>query len=179
MLSHIVVFHSKYFHLYQFNPNYDDDHISIQEVDSNGNLELVAYLTGPDNGPKSKEVGSNWEKKLISISTNEMIIEFKSDDFFEFEGFSANIYFTPIPNKECDSWLDMNQTIFKSPNYPQTYHNSNKCSWLITVDHNYHITLDFIDLYVRYQIHIYYRIIHINDHGYYFVLQKNIPKNLL
>ena len=137
-------------------------------------------MTGPDLGPKSKLAFSNWDKKIISVSTNQMDIEFISDDLMENKGFSANIYFTPIPNKECDSWLDMSKKIFKSPNYPQLYHNSiMKCSWLITIDHDYHITQDFIDLYVRYQIHIYYCIIHINDHGYYFVLQKNIPKNLL
>ena len=137
-------------------------------------------MSGPDAGPKSKEGDSNWNKKIISVATNRMNIEFKSDIYFQAKGFSANIYFTPIPNKECESWLDMSKKIFKSPNYPQLYHNSiMKCSWLITVDHDYHITLNFIDLYVRYQIHIYYCIIRINDHGYYFVLQKNIPKNLL
>ena len=123
-------------------------------MDSNENQKLVAYLTGPDKGPKSEWVISNWDKKIISISTNKMIIEFQSDDFQEKKGFSANIHFIPIPNKECESWLDMNKKTFKSPNYPQTYHNSNKCSWLITVDHDYHITLNFIEFYVRYQIHI-------------------------
>ena len=125
------------------------DYISIQEIDSNGNQKLVAYLTGPDEGPKSRSATSNWDKKIISISTNQMNIEFKSDDFMEHKGFSANIYFTPIPNKECESWLDMNKRTFKSPNYPQTYQISMKCSWLITVDHDYHITLNIIELYVR------------------------------
>ena len=113
---------------------------------------MVAYLTGPDVGPKSEWSQSTWNKKIISSSTNKMNIEFKSDDFEQWRGFSANIYFTPISNKECESWLDMNKKIFKSPNYPQTYHISMKCSWLITVDHDYHITLDLLELYVRYQI---------------------------
>ena len=110
---------------------------------------MVAYLSCPDVGPKSEYAHSNWDKKIISISTNKMNIEFKSDDYMESKGFSAKIYFTPIPNKECEAWLNMNKNVFKSPNYPQTYHNSNKCSWLITVDHDYHITLDFNELYVR------------------------------
>ena len=112
---------------------------------------MVVYLTGPDAGPKSVDSTSNWNKKIISSSTNKMHIEFKSDDTLEYKGFSANIYFTPIPNKECESWLDMNKRTFKSPNYPQTYHISMKCSWLITVDHDYHITLDLFEFYVRYQ----------------------------
>ena len=113
---------------------------------------MVTHLTGPDKGPKSESAVSNWDKKIISSSTNKMHIEFKSDDTLEYKGFSANIYFTPIPNKECESWLDMNKRTFKSPNYPQTYHISMKCSWLITVDHDYHITLDLLELYVRYQM---------------------------
>ena len=109
---------------------------------------MITYLTGPDIGPKSESDISNWDKKFISISTNKMIIEFKSDDFYEDKGFSANIYYTSIPNMECESWLDMNKKKFKSPTIQ--YHISNKCSWLITVHQDCHIMLDFIELYVRY-----------------------------
>ena len=105
-------------------------------------------MTGPDKGPKSKASLSNWNRKIISISTNRMNIEFKSDDFFEYKGFSANIYFTPILNKECESWLDMDRKIFKSPNYPQPYHKDTQCNWLITVDQNSHITLNFMEIHV-------------------------------
>ena len=112
---------------------------------------MVAYLSGPDAGPKSVHSTSNWDKKIISISTM-MIVEFISDDILELKGFSANIYFTPFPNKECESWLDMNKKIFKSPYYQQTYDYSIKCSWLITVDNDYQITLDISEFYVRYQI---------------------------
>ena len=77
-----------------------------------------------------------------------MTIEFKSEGLLKNIGFSANIYFTTIPNKECESWLDMKKKIFRSPNYPETY-TSKKCSWLITVEHENHITLNIIDLYVR------------------------------
>ena len=111
---------------------------------------MLAYLTGSDEGPKSESIFSNWNKKIISISTNRMIVEFISDDVLELKGFSANIYFTPFPNKDCESWLDMNKETFKSPNYPQTYCKSSKCSWLITVHHDQHITLDVIEFYVRY-----------------------------
>ena len=111
---------------------------------------MVADLTGSDSGPRSEIAFSNWDKKVISISKNKINIEFKSDDSYEYRGFSANIYFTPIiPNKECEPWLDITKKIFRSPNYPQTYHISNKCHWLITVDHDSHITLNFIEFYVR------------------------------
>ena len=140
----------EYFHLFQFSSHFDSDYTSIQEIDSNGNHKLVAYLSGPDAGPKSVHSTSNWDKKIIS--TNRMIVEFISDDILELKGFSANIYFTPFPNKECESWLDMHKKTLKSPNYPQTDDHSIKCSWLISVDHDYHLTLDVREFHVRYQI---------------------------
>ena len=141
----------EYFHFYQFNPNFNGDYISIQEIHSNGKHKLVAYLSGPDAGPKTIDSTSNWDKKIISTSINKMNIEFRSDDVREKKGFSANIYFTRIPNRECESWLDMNKKTLKSPNYPQEYHNYEKCSWLITIDNDYHITLDVGEFYVRNQ----------------------------
>ena len=113
---------------------------------------MVAYLSGSDAGPKFVDATSNWDKKSISSSTNKMNIEFKSDDFWEAKGFSANIQFTPITSEECESWLDMNKKTLKSPNYPQLYHNSRECRWLITVDHDNHITLNFVGLDVRYHL---------------------------
>ena len=113
---------------------------------------MVANITGPDKGPKFESAISNWNKKTISISTNRMNVEFIADDTVEYKGFSANVFFTPIPNMECESWLDMNKKIFKSPNYPLTHDCSIKCSWLITVDHDQHITLDVTEFQVLYQI---------------------------
>ena len=144
-------------YIQQFNPNFGGNSISIQEIDSNENQTLIAYLTGPDLGPKFVHVFSNWNKKIISISTNRMNIEFKSDDgglgFSDGHGFSANIYFKPVSSKDCESWLDMNKRTFISPNYPKTYYYTDmKCSWLMTVEHNYYITLNFFESYVRYQI---------------------------
>ena len=141
-----------YFIFLQFLSNYNDDFISIQEIDFDGNQRLVEHLTGPDLGPKSESAISNWDKKIISSSTNRMNIEFKSDDELEYKGFSANIYFTPFPNTDCESWLDMNKKTLISPNYPQTYDYSFKCSWLITVVHDYHITLDVSRFNVIYQM---------------------------
>ena len=126
--------------------NVPNDYITIKEINSNQNQKLIAYLTGPDTGPKSISTTSNWEKKIISVSTNQMDVEFISDAHVEYKGFSTNIYFTPIP--KCESWLDMKKKIFRSPNYPKT-HNSKKCSWLITGEHENHITLNLIYLYVR------------------------------
>ena len=80
-----------------------------------------------------------------------MEIQFVTDTIHQGIGFTANIYYTPLPNKECESWLDMNGNIFKSPNYPLQY-NSKKCSWVIFVDVEFHVSLKFSELYVRFKI---------------------------
>ena len=130
----------------------DGDYISIQEFDSNKNRKsVVAYLTGPDEGPKSYSPFSNWQKKIISISTNMMIIDFIPEGAVSSgnvdRGFLAYFYFTKILNNECESWLDMQKKIIKSPNYPGLYQNSIKCRWLLNIHHDYHITLNFIEFH--------------------------------
>ena len=108
-------------------------------------------MTGPDEGPKSYSSISNWEKKIISISTNKMIVEFVTEgsEWLQNDiGFLAYFYFTRILSDECESWLDMKKKILKSPNYPESYQNNMKCRWLITVHLDYHITLDFNEFHV-------------------------------
>ena len=82
----------KNFHSWQFNSNYDGDYILIHD----GNSTLISRLTGSDLGPNSMFDISIWEKKIISSSHNQMIIEFISDDVFEYSGFSAIIQFTQL-----------------------------------------------------------------------------------
>ena len=70
-----------------------------------------------------------------------MIVEFKSDAIGESTGFSATIQFTSLNNTMCESWMDMNNKIMQSPNYPNPYHTNTSCSWLITVRHDFHIEI--------------------------------------
>ena len=150
LVHSIVPFLNIYVYFLQFNPHFNGDYISIQEIDANGYQKLLAYLTGTDLGPKSEMASSNWDKKIISTSTTKMNIEFKSDDSWQYKGFFTKIHFTPISNKECESWIDMTKKIFQSPNYPQSWH-TKKCQWLITVDPDSHITLNIIELDVRFR----------------------------
>ena len=75
----------------------------IYDIDADGNTKLISRLSGPDTGPKSQYVYSNWEKKVISGLSNKMMIEFKSDDIQEDTGFSLNILFAPLQNEICQS----------------------------------------------------------------------------
>ena len=140
---------STYSHFQQFIVHYDGDYISILEIDSIGNQKLVAYLTGPDVGPKSwPSEGSNWEKKILSSSNNKILVEFRSDERIVSKGFSATIQFTKLHSQKCESWVDMNNKTLLSPKYPHTYNSNASCNWLITVRHGFHITLDFIEFNV-------------------------------
>ena len=118
---------------------------------TDGSPKLIARLSGPDKGPKSI-TGYNWEEKVISTSSNNMVIEFKSDGELEYTGFSAIINFTLLQNKKCESWMDMNNQILQSPNYPNSYGNDIFCNHLITVQPNFHITLDFLEFDVSFLI---------------------------
>ena len=109
---------------------------------------MLAYLNGLDIGPKSQFMNSNWEKKIISSSDNQMMIEFQSDDFLEWGGFSASINYHPIQSDECQSWLNMNDGTLKTPDYPNSYDKNISCKWLITVRHRYYISLKFLDFEV-------------------------------
>ena len=128
----------------QFNEHYDGDSISIYNIDTtDGSRKLIARLSGPDKGPQSKYEHSNWAEKFISTSSNIMEVEFESDAGIEFKGFSATIHFNEFQNKRCESWMDQNKQTLESPNYPNLYGNDIFCTYLITVQPNFHIRLSF------------------------------------
>ena len=126
------------------------DEIKIYDIDNDGNSIMIASLTGTDDGPISSEIpyldSSHWYRKIISSTNNKMLVEFRSDDVAETEGFSASIHYSPLPRKECDAGLDMTKKTIQSPNYPDLYNNNMSCKWLISVPHGSHITLKFLHL---------------------------------
>ena len=114
---------------------------------------MIANLTAPDAGPQSEHSSSNWQKKIISSSSNNMLVKFKSDHvrnshLVEFAGFSASIYYSP---KECQASLDMTKKTIQSPNYFDSNDNHLSCKWLISVPYGLHITLIFTILDVIFQ----------------------------
>ena len=141
---------SNHFHSWQFNPNYDGDYILIYD----GNSKLISRLTGSDQGPKSISTSSNWDKKRISSPNNQMMVEFISDDVFEYSGFSAIIQFTQLKSQICESWLNTDNKNFQSPNYPNPYHTNTSCSWLITVRHGFHIEIKLHEFNVNIMYYI-------------------------
>ena len=111
---------------------------------------MIASLNGPDLGPQSYKSYSCWQKKIVSSTSNNMLVEFRSDDDWEDNGFSASIHYSPLPSKECEKGLNMTIKMIQSPNYPDLYDNKMACKWLISVPHGSHITLNFLHFNVRF-----------------------------
>ena len=116
---------------------------------------VIASLTGPDVGPVSSEdpyYDGHWQKKIISSTSNKMLVDFRSDDiFWSYDiGFSASIHYSPLPSKACEKGLDKTMKTIQSPNYPNSYDNNLACKWLISVPHGSHITLKFLQFDVRF-----------------------------
>ena len=153
----------------QFPGNDDGDLITIYDIDLDGNTKLISRLSGPDLGPKLKETGSNWEKKVISGSSNKLMVEFKSDDTIEHTGFSLSIQFTPFQNDLCESCLDMKQKTLKSPNYPKSYGSNITCNWIITAQHGVYITLELQEFNVKYFVLIAKNLLALNTSGNYYI----------
>ena len=130
--------------LWQF-PRFGDS-ITIYDITDDGKSILIASLNKPDEGPQSYDSYSYWKKKIISSTSNKMLVEFRSDDAFELDGFSTSIHYSPLPSKECEAGLDMTKKTIQSPNYPDSYNNNLACKWLISVPHGSHITLKFLQL---------------------------------
>ena len=110
---------------------------------------MIAKLTGSDDGPIKSNL-QKWKKKVISSSSNNMLVEFRSDDFLQSMGFSASIHYSTLPNKLCEKGLNMAMKTLQSPNYPNVYENDLNCKWLISVPHGFYITLKFLQFDVRF-----------------------------
>ena len=149
----------------QLDENYDGDYIRIFDIYDDENSIVIDSLTGPDFGPLGSGYSSwNWNKKTISSSGNNILVEFRSDDLVSGAhggyilnaglafGFSASINYSPLPSKECEKVLNITMKIIQSPNYPDSYNNNLSCKWLISVPHGSHITLTFLQFDVRIKV---------------------------
>ena len=105
---------------------------------------------------------SYWHKKIISSTSNNMLVEFRADSFQKVlgigggvsdkRGFSTSIHYLPLPIKECKDGLNMTMKTIQSLNYPDSYDNSLSCKWLISVPYGSHITLKFLLFDVRFLV---------------------------
>ena len=141
--------------LWQFHSRIPGDYITIYDVTDYGNI-VIASLTNTDFGPQSYHPQGRWQKKIISSTSNNMLVEFRGDEYFHRHeiGFSTSIHYSPLPSEQCEKGLDMTMKTIQSPNYPDSYDNNLSCKWLISVPHGSHITLKFLqfDVSLKYRL---------------------------
>ena len=96
--------------------HHSGDYIKIYDVNDNGMSTVITSLTGADTGPISYlEIHwSRWQKKIVSSTSNKMLVEFRSDISLENGGFSAFIHYSTLPSNQCKNGLDMTMKTFNS-----------------------------------------------------------------
>jgi len=82
-----------------------------------------------------------------------MYIVFKSDSSVTGRGFSASLYQMP---GGCGGRMTAPNGYIYSPNYPNNYNHSEDCQWLISVDRNHVVDLQFLDFNVERHINCSY-----------------------
>ena len=82
----------------------------------------------------------------VTSSTNEMLVSFYSDHFFNYNGFYINIYENP---HFCEQWIDYKKGTIKSPTFPDEKTNKLDCLWLITADEGFTITINVEHFHVK------------------------------
>ena len=83
-----------------------------------------------------------------------LICNFSSIGGKELEVGQENLYEDP-----CQDWLDLVNKKLTSPNYPENYDTNTNCTWELTADKGYYISLEFEHISVSHEnIHFKYLI---------------------
>ncbi|XP_040449627.1 cubilin isoform X3 [Falco naumanni] len=125
--------------------------LTIQELDieyhSNCNYDVLEVYGGPDFlSPRLVQlcVSRSAQNPLrVSTTGNSAIIRFKTDTAVTGKGFNASWQENP---GGCGGVFQVASGEIHSPNYPQPYSNNVDCSWVIQVDYNHRVLLNFTDL---------------------------------
>ena len=114
------------------NPPYD----TLKTFDGNStDFNLISSNSGYDVPPN------------VTSSTNKMLVAFYSDPFIDSNGFYINIYEHP---HYCEQWIDYKKGTIKSPTFPDEKTNKLNCSWLITADEGFSITINIEHFHVSF-----------------------------
>ncbi|XP_037243046.1 cubilin isoform X5 [Falco rusticolus] len=125
--------------------------LTIQELDieyhSNCNNDVLEVYGGPDFlSPRLVQlcVSRSAQNPLrVSTTGNSAIVRFKTDRAVTGKGFNASWQENP---GGCGGVFQVASGEIHSPNYPQPYSNNVDCSWVIQVDYNHRVLLNFTDL---------------------------------
>ncbi|XP_017783006.1 PREDICTED: cubilin-like [Nicrophorus vespilloides] len=106
--------------------------------------DYITFYNGvDDNYPAITKICYIGHNPLTITSTgNSMFVRFQSDSSYNGKGFSAE--YSTIASK-CGGKLTASHGNLHSPNYPLNYDKNDSCTWLIEIEENHVIELEFKD----------------------------------
>nr|XP_042896535.1 cubilin [Parasteatoda tepidariorum] len=122
------------------------------EADPECTYDFVRVYGGEDeNSPRLLNAcrGSG-DSQIVTSHGNKMTIQFASDHSIARRGFRATYRrlppnITPGGPAGCGGLFSSDEGTILSPNYPETYNANDECVWLIRVDPNHLVLLEFYD----------------------------------
>ncbi|XP_069007315.1 cubilin [Embiotoca jacksoni] len=127
--------------------------LTIQEFDvefhQDCNYDVLEVYGGPDlSAPRLTQLCSTTSSPIhVSSTGNLLTVRFKSDAYVSGRGFTAG--WTEVPGG-CGGPVTAPSGEIHSPSYPSSYPNNVDCSWVISVDPNHRVLLNFSDLDIEY-----------------------------
>uniref|UniRef100_A0A8C5UZ61 Cubilin n=1 Tax=Microcebus murinus TaxID=30608 RepID=A0A8C5UZ61_MICMU len=111
------------------------------------NFDVLEIYGGPDfHSPRIAQLcaqrSSSENPMQVSSTGNELAIRFKTDSSVNGRGFNAS--WQEVPGG-CGGIFQAPSGEIHSPNYPSPYRSNTECSWLIRVDRNHRVLLNFTD----------------------------------
>ncbi|XP_006159809.2 LOW QUALITY PROTEIN: cubilin [Tupaia chinensis] len=110
------------------------------------NFDVLEVYGGPDfHSPRITQLcaqRSSESPMQVSSTGNELAIRFKTDSSVNGRGFNAS--WQAVPGG-CGGIFQAPNGEIHSPNYPRPYRSNTDCSWVIQVEKNYRVLLNFTD----------------------------------
>ncbi|NP_001003148.2 cubilin precursor [Canis lupus familiaris] len=110
------------------------------------NFDVLEVYGGPDfHSPRITQLCSQRSSEnpmQVSSTGNELAIRFKTDSSINGRGFNAS--WQAVPGG-CGGIFQAPNGEIHSPNYPSPYRGNTDCSWVIRVERNHRILLNFTD----------------------------------
>ncbi|XP_072507728.1 cubilin [Notamacropus eugenii] len=117
------------------------------EYHVNCRFDVLEVYGGPDfHSPRVAQLCSSRSRQnplQVSSAGNSMAIRFKTDNSINGRGFNAS--WQEIAGG-CGGIFQASRGEIHSPNYPSFYRRNMDCSWVIQVDRDHHILLNFTDI---------------------------------
>lgn len=116
--------------------------VNIDKSKGCGSNAIQIYEGDDVDAPKLAELCYSEKPMIYTSSGNKMFVKYHLNYFYSSRGFNASYRSVPI---ECGGKFTAISAIIHSTNYPQNYPHLQNCEWLLEVDSNHLVKLNFLD----------------------------------